>query len=507
MRRCLKYLAAWVLICACAQASAEELSFLQANPELKATLLQWEREAPQEVKAETKVLRTADAVGKVYAAMRLGKMGDKAKGAALALIETFKDTTVLGQGPDEGCSPAEEAMDALARMPAAFDALVAALKDKDPDVRETAAETLGLVRDIRAVEPLLAALRYVGSGFDAPGVGASEAAARALDEIEPKWRKGGPATRAIPELIAALGDRETEARAGAAFALGQIRDPRAAGPLIQTLSDGDAFVRACAAWALGQIKDVRAVEPLIGALRDHNKWVRGLAAQALESMDSKWARSDAAKRAVPGFVTALRDNDEAMRVFAALLLGNLKDERAVEPLIAVLNSPDAELREAAAGALGDIGNARAVESLTAALKDPQRSVRRAAARALGQIKDARVVEPLIAALKDADSGVRSNAARGLAEAKDPRAVEPLVAALRDRDELVRMIVAEALGKIGDRRAVEPLVVALKDESEVVRRRAAKALRTITGERFEANYEAWKRWWDAQKESPAGGENK
>jgi len=425
-------------------ASAEELSFLQANPELKATLLQWEEEAPPEVKAEIKVLRTGDAEAKATAANRLAKMHDKAKGATLALLESLRDRTSVHwkerNFPHSESSPAGEAIDALAHMPAAFDAVVAGLKDTDPGVRELAAETLGLVRDIRAVEPLLAALKHFGSGSIGSGIQASDAAARALDETEPKWRQGRPANRVVPEFVAALGDRYTDVRTGAAWALGQIRDARAVGPLIQALRDANALVRASAAWALGEIRDASAVEPLIGALHDPDKWARELAADALQRIDPKWGRGEPATQAVPGFLAALRDQDEDMRVFAALLLGYLKDVRAVEPLIATLKDPQPEVRGVAAGALGDIGEARAVEPLISTLADPQSSVRRTAVMALGQIRDLR--------------------------------------------------------------AVEPLVGALGDQEEYVRKAAAEALNKITGQEFGLNQEAWMHWWKAQNDRPA-----
>lgn len=71
------------------------MSFLQEDPELKATLLQWEQEAPEEVKAEIEILRTGNSLAKARACDRLGRMGPEAKGAILALIETLRDTTQM----------------------------------------------------------------------------------------------------------------------------------------------------------------------------------------------------------------------------------------------------------------------------------------------------------------------------------------------------------------------------------------------------------------------------
>ena len=49
----------------------------------------------------------------------------------------------------------------------------------------------------------------------------------------------------------------------AAWALGQLKDPRAYDPLIAGLQDQNEDVRAFAFEALGKLKDPRAVEPLI----------------------------------------------------------------------------------------------------------------------------------------------------------------------------------------------------------------------------------------------------
>jgi HEAT repeat protein len=125
--------------------------------------------------------------------------------------------------------------------------------------------------------------------------------------------KTGPS--AVKPLIAALKSEKSCARAGAAMALGRIKDPRAVEPLIAALQDKISNVRAAAAQALGEIKDARAVEPLIAALQDKNSDVRSWAAKAL---------------------------------------GEIKDARAVEPLIAALEDKNEDARNSAARALAKI---------------------------------------------------------------------------------------------------------------------------------------------------------
>jgi len=124
---------------------------------------------------------------------------------------------------------------------------------------------------------------------------------------------------AVEPLIAALKSEKSRGRAGAAEALGGIKDPRAVEPLIASLQDRISNVRAGAAEALGEIKDSRAVEPLIASLQDNNAHVRSWAAEAL---------------------------------------GKMKDSRAVQPLTAALEDKNADVRNSAARALAKTETAR-----------------------------------------------------------------------------------------------------------------------------------------------------
>jgi len=121
----------------------------------------------------------------------------------------------------------------------ALERLIQALKDKDKDVRTRATWALGYIKDAKALEALIQALKN--------------------DEIE-------------------------YVRGGAASALGEIGDTIALEPLIHALKDKDEFVREQAAEALGEIGDARAVEPLIKATRSRVDELRWAAEDALESI-------------------------------------------------------------------------------------------------------------------------------------------------------------------------------------------------------------------------------
>jgi HEAT repeat protein len=67
--------------------------------------------------------------------------------------------------------------------------------------------------------------------------------------------------------------------------------------------------------------------------------------------------------AIPHLTKLLTDDNEEVRNFSAVMLGDIGNPRAVEPLIGALKDPEANVRHGAAEALGKIGDKRAVAPL------------------------------------------------------------------------------------------------------------------------------------------------
>lgn len=86
---------------------------------------------------------------------------------------------------------------------------------------------------------------------------------------------------AADPLLEALKDPDPATRHGAAWALGQMREPRALAPLLGMLADANDDARAGAAWALGQLRDPQAIEPLIQLGSQTQAVSRAAAAEAL----------------------------------------------------------------------------------------------------------------------------------------------------------------------------------------------------------------------------------
>ncbi|MDP8257604.1 MAG: HEAT repeat domain-containing protein, partial [Candidatus Alcyoniella australis] len=321
---------------------------------------------------------------------------------------------------------------------------------------------------------------------------------------------------AVEPLIGALGDKNLMVQETAAEALGSLGDVSAVEPLIGALGDKNWSVQRAAAEALGSLGDVSAVEPLIGALGDKNSYTRKAAAKALGKLgEAHWKTwvlgmdNDLLRLGESGDARAFEPLISALKHWhllvwtAAKALGELGDGRAVEPLIGALGHWDSDVRSSAAWALGALGDARAVEPLVRALGDEKSYTRKAAAKALGELSDTRAVDPLILALTDKDADVRQCAAKALALLGHPEwaqwvkgedddflrlgrsgkseVVEPLIGALGHWDSDVRSSAAWALGALGDARAVEPLVRALGGKCDG-RGAAAKALGELSDTR-------------------------
>jgi WD40 repeat protein/HEAT repeat protein len=198
----------------------------------------------------------------------------------------------------------------------AVEALIVALKDQNHRVRQSAALALGHISDPRAVGPLLAALKIEhtyrdisdGAGIAAPGIDMHLAVRRALvgigaSAIGPLFaalkNRGQDedvsllagaiseiGTPAVESCIAALKDDDTYVRTAAAWALRDIGDPGAMESLVAALKDQDRHVRYTAAEALAKIDDLRVVEPLISVLKDEYSQVRKKAAEALRKFST-----------------------------------------------------------------------------------------------------------------------------------------------------------------------------------------------------------------------------
>jgi HEAT repeat protein len=252
-----------------------------------------------------------------------------------------------------------------------------------------------------------------------------------------------------------LRNPDAAVRVHAAAELGRFRSARAVPPLIAALGDADSRVQIAAAQALGQIADPRAFAPLLATLKGAKDYdeVRNACAVALGSLGPS---------ALPPLLAALHDSDLAGAAGQGLVqLG----APAVDPLLALLGGSDPDLRQQAAELLGAIPAPRAVPSLIAALQDKESYVRKYAAAALGAIRDPRADQPLIAATKDQDQNVRQAAARSLGQMDDPQSTHFLLMALQQRNTDVIAGASDFYIKRGDPGSEAALIEALNQSGD------------------------------------------
>jgi HEAT repeat protein len=364
-----------------------------------------------------------------------------------------------------------------------LDDYVQALQDKDVKVRNDAAWSLGKMGDPKAVDPLVGALADKESSVrDWAVLALAKIGKPSTDALIAALRREGAKAspvraqaagalglikdaKAVEPLILALKDGDNDTRYWAAIALGMINDSRAEDPLIQTLADGNAQVREEAGRAIRAIKGHQAAEIFKQLLSDSNSSMRRGAAGALgDSQD---------EGAFEPLVQAMHDESAMVRSEAAKSLGKLNNTSAIGPLMQALIDDEKGVRSEAASALAKIGEP-AVEPLIGALQDNDSSE---AARALGEIGDVKAIDPLIQAFKSNNSDTRQEVVLALVRLNGTSAVLPFIQILRDPKEKrgLRMDAAMALGELGDAKARTALLEAMSDSDTQIQLSAAKSL--------------------------------
>jgi HEAT repeat protein len=164
------------------------------------------------------------------------------------------------------------------------EALHAALDDEDADVRRTAMWSLGELGDPRVLNLLLVEQPSQKLGSLEPartianiGSVALPSLIAALDDQErPAYQRVNAARalglikdeRAVEPLVAVLRDDDEGVRVAAIFALGDLKDLKAVEPLLAVLHDTSSGVREHAVNALASIEDDRASDAVVRFVRE-----------------------------------------------------------------------------------------------------------------------------------------------------------------------------------------------------------------------------------------------
>ncbi len=184
-----------------------------------------------------------------------------------------------------------------------------------------AARVLGHLKDKRAVEPLINALKS-GGRFT------KEEAIKALGQLGDK--------KAVEPLIAELSDSNARIRNEACNALVDL-GIQSVEPLIEALETEDTLIVKQSVGILGRIKDRRAIEPLITQIHGSIKGIRWESAVALLNFKCEQHSQET-------FVALLDDEFPCMRGLAAMALWHCEevDPQSIKYLIYALT--DGECR-------------------------------------------------------------------------------------------------------------------------------------------------------------------
>jgi HEAT repeat protein len=244
-------------------------------------------------------------------------------------------------------------------------------------------------------------------------------------------------TRAIEPLIAALRDDDEDVRVAAIFALGDLKDPRAVEPLLAVLHDTSSEVRRRAIDVLASIDDDRAFDAVERFVRESGEGEEGDKATSALLMP-----------------LALYHKERALPLLRELVLGNTSHSHkylsaiyaliwlgapSVSVLLEVGRDPRPERRHTAIewlkSAYRHSHDPRIVDFLAEIVQENHTSdggavrMRYHAALALAECGDPRAIRPLLEILQNAASNhlMRDAAVRQLGKLGDERTLAALAA--------------------------------------------------------------------------------
>jgi PAS domain S-box-containing protein len=246
--------------------------------------------------------------------------------------------------------------------------------------------------------------------------------------------------------------------------------------LSEQMASPDEATRLRAAAALAGEGSPSAKQALLAAIGDDSWRVRRVAVEGLAGKIGEEMVSD--------LLRALRHEHKDPSVLnSALQLLALSQIDVIGPLSEFLNDPDTDLRVYAALALGEVHDERAVPPLILALKDRDTNVRYHAIDSLGRLRASQSVEPLLGIAEERDFFLSFAAIDALARIGDSAASARIAPLLED--EMLRAAAASALGALGDEEALAPLA-ALLSESPAQAIAAAEAVASIY-DRYETGF--------------------
>jgi HEAT repeat protein len=354
------------------------------------------------------------------------------------------------------------------RVPGTTDALGAALKRTEPEVRVGAATALGKLKDARGLESLASAIRGTSHEKEralftseairiiavqpleqvvkiatSPDTTIRELAVKSLAE----FARDRPNPRVVSVLRGYVADKTPAIRQAAVYALARIKDTGVLADLVAMRADADPVIRAQVAHAMSSADHPEADKILIAYLDDFEQPVKLNAIKAVRARKVV-AAFDKVKNLV-----ASRSLDIRREVVKTIMvLSQPGDPSLFDTYQGLLYDQDAEIRLMAVTGLGSyVGDPRVAPAVGGAVTDDDLAVKLKAIGVLGQTKDGSAVEQVIRGLFDSTKDARQVKMATLDALESiglPRAVKALQEfALNETDKVVIARANEVLQKL------------------------------------------------------------
>jgi HEAT repeat protein len=314
---------------------------------------------------------------------------------------------------------ADEVRAAAAGLPVVDDA-IAALAEGDLATQLGSAHFLGIVRDPRAVVPLLGTARDEAL---------AEVSLATLEELGP------PAEALLDEAWPRL---DAQARRTACRLFSRTRTDAGAGRLLAALEDSAPEVRIEAARGVARRRLSAALASLLARLES-------LAHPEEAEAEEEWAALTEALVALAS-ASGADPGSGTTRAEAATAGDPCAARPALDLLAARIPGAGDGVRLAIATVLGRVGRSGDTPTATLLLKDPSPRVRRAAVEALARLDPGTAAEPLRLALADEAAEVRIAAASALGASANDAVVDDLERLADDPDPRVRAAAVRAVGR-------------------------------------------------------------
>lgn len=310
----------------------------------------------------------------------------------------------------------------------------------------------------------------------------------------------------------ALGRTSGMVKAGLIDSIGRRRDTAATSLLIPLLSDADKSIAATTASALGCIGDNVAAAALTAACDDPNPEVRKAVLDALlRCAETRLAQGD--KSAAAGIyrkvleseplsavrtaawrgrvlsddgqraklvVAALTGQDKSLRMMAAQLVRETRDDELVNACLEQWKSLNADAQVLVINVLADRGDKASLADVVTACASSEKAVRIAAIKAVGVLDDGANVALLADRAAQASGDEQAAARDALRSLRGRNVHAEMIALVKKADPAVRIELIQTLADRGATEATDVLLQTARSDHASVRSASYRALRDLAG---------------------------